>query len=147
LTSLRNLKLSGTSITDYGPLRRLIAAIEADGGSLRIDIRIPSAAPAISNPTQTSLLPNYPNPFNPETWIPYQLAKPSDVTLAIYNVQGKVVRQLALGHRAAGVYYSRTRAAHWDGKNNLGEKVATGVYFVKFKAGNYTKTRKMLIKK
>ena len=58
-----------------------------------------------------------------------------------------MVRQLALGHRAAGVYYSRSRAAHWDGKNNLGEKVAAGLYFVKFKAGNYTKIRKMLIRK
>ncbi len=147
LTSLRNLFLSGNSITDYGPLRTLVAAIEADGARLILDIRIPTAAPAISNPTQTSLLPNYPNPFNPETWIPYQLSKPSDIILTFYNVQGVVVRDLALGHRAAGVYYTRTRAAHWDGKNNLGEKVSTGVYFVKFKAGNYTKTRKMLIRK
>ena len=104
----------------------------------------PSAQTAL---TKTALLPNYPNPFNPETWIPYQLAKPANVTLTIYNVRGVKVRQLALGHRSAGIYYSRSHAAHWDGKNNLGEKVAGGVYFVKFKAGNYTKIRKMLIRK
>ena len=147
LTSLVYLRLTGNPVSDYGPLRRLIAAIEADGRSLSLDITIPPGAPAKATPTQTSLLPNYPNPFNPETWIPYQLSKPTEVTLTIYNVQGVVVRKLALGHRAAGVYYSRNRAAHWDGKNNLGEKVSGGVYFVKFKAGNYTKIRKMLIRK
>ncbi len=149
LTSLEYLFLSDNPISDYAPLRRLVAAIEADNRTLELDIIIPSTgAPSITNPPiQTSLLPNYPNPFNPETWIPYQLAKPSDVTLTIYNVRGVLVRELALGHRAAGVYYSRPRAAHWDGKNNLGEKVAGGVYFVKFKAGNYTKIRKMLIRK
>ena len=98
-------------------------------------------------PNTTALLPNYPNPFNPETWIPYQLSKPADVTLTIYNVRGVMVRQLALGHRAAGVYYSRTRAAHWDGKNNLGEKVAAGLYFCTLKAGDFTATRRMLIRK
>ena len=98
-------------------------------------------------PENTALLSNYPNPFNPETWIPYQLAKPANVTLTIYNMRGVVVRQLALGYRAAGVYHSRPRAAHWDGRNNIDEKVATGIYFVKFTAGDYTATRKMLIKK
>ena len=147
LTSLEKLQLFGNPISDYGPLRRLVAAIEADGRILTLDITIPPAAPARTTPTQTSLLSNYPNPFNPETWIPYQLSKPADVTLTFYNVQGVMVRQLALGHQSAGVYYSRSRAAHWDGKNNLGEKVAAGIYFVKFKAGNYTKIRKMLIRK
>ncbi len=102
-------------------------------------------SPAI--PDNTALLSNYPNPFNPETWIPYQLAKPAEVTLTIYDMRGVVVRQLTLGHRAAGVYHSRNRAAHWDGRNTIGEKVATGVYFVKFSAGDYTATRKMLIRK
>ena len=107
-----------------------------------------NGAPAAqTNPAKTALLSNYPNPFNPETWIPYQLAKPADVTLTIYDVRGVVVRQLALGYRAAGVYHSRPRAAHWDGRNNIDEKVATGVYFVKFTAGDYTATRKMLILK
>ena len=97
--------------------------------------------------SETVLLPNYPNPFNPETWIPYQLAKPAEVTLTIYNMRGVVVRTIALGHQAAGVYTSRSRAIHWDGRNMFGEKVATGLYFYTLKTGDFTATRKMLIRK
>ncbi|RKU21404.1 hypothetical protein C6500_06510 [Candidatus Poribacteria bacterium] len=98
-------------------------------------------------PKKTGLLPNYPNPFNPETWIPYQLSKPADVTLTIYSVNGTLVRTLALGHQPTGVYQNRNRAAHWDGKNELGEPVASGVYFYTLKAGDLTATRKMLVRK
>ena len=93
------------------------------------------------------LFANYPNPFNPETWFPYQLSKPSDVTITIYDVRGRVVRVLKLGHQAAGVYRNRNKAAHWDGKNETGEPVASGVYFYTLKAGDFTVTRKMLIRK
>ncbi|RKU25119.1 hypothetical protein C6499_15365 [Candidatus Poribacteria bacterium] len=102
---------------------------------------------AMEIPTETTLLPNYPNPFNPETWIPYQLSSPGDVTVRIYAVNGRLVRRLPLGHRAAGVYYGRSRAAYWDGKNELGEPVASGVYFYTLTAGDFTATRKMLIRK
>ena len=102
---------------------------------------------AALTPQETSLLPNYPNPFNPETWIPYQLAEPADVTLTIYSVDGKLVRGLVLGHQPAGIYQSRSRAAYWDGKNALGESVASGVYFYTLKAGEFTATRKMLVRK
>ena len=98
-------------------------------------------------PKETSLLPNYPNPFNPETWIPYQLSKPADVTLTIYDIQGRVVRDLDLGHQRAGTYHSRARAAFWDGRNAVGEPVASGVYFYTFTAGDFAATRKMLIRK
>ena len=98
-------------------------------------------------PIISTLLPNYPNPFNPETWIPYQLAKAADVSLTIYNVQGVVVRQLALGHKHAGYYIGRDRAAYWDGRNVVGEKVAAGMYFYTLKAGNFSATRKLLIVK
>ena len=98
-------------------------------------------------PTETALLANYPNPFNPETWIPYQLAKPADVSLTIYDIQGRVVRDLDLGHQRIGVYESRARAAYWDGRNAVGEPVASGVYFYTLTAGNFTATRKMLIRK
>ena len=98
-------------------------------------------------PKETVLLPNYPNPFNPETWIPYQLAKPADVTLTIYAVNGKVVRRLVLGHQLAGVYQSKSRAAYWDGRNVLGEPVASGIYFYTITAGNFAATKKMLIRK
>ena len=98
-------------------------------------------------PKETALLANYPNPFNPETWIPYQLAKPAEVTLTIYAINGTVVRTLALGHQVAGHYQSRERAAYWDGRNAQGEKVASGVYFYTLTAGDFTATRKMLIRK
>ena len=98
-------------------------------------------------PEETSLLPNYPNPFNPETWIPYQLSEAADVMLTIYDVNGHVVRHLDVGHQRAGLYHSRSRAAHWDGKNAQGESVASGVYFYTLKAGDVTTTRKMLIRK
>ena len=98
-------------------------------------------------PQETSLQPNYPNPFNPETWIPYQLAKPAEVTLTIYDMNGGVVRLLELGHRAAGLYQSRNRAVHWDGRNQRGETVASGLYFYTLKANDFTATRKMLIRK
>ena len=98
-------------------------------------------------PEETVLLPNYPNPFNPETWIPYQLSEPADVTLRIYAVSGSLVRTLALGQMPAGMYQNRTRAAYWDGKNGVGESVASGVYFYTLTAGEFTATRKMLIRK
>ena len=98
-------------------------------------------------PKATALLPNFPNPFNPETWIPYHLAKDADVTLHIYAMNGTLVRTLALGHQPAGIYQSRSRAAYWDGKNEFGEKVASGVYFYTLSAGEFTATRKMLIRK
>ena len=102
---------------------------------------------ALLLPKETALLPNYPNPFNPETWIPYQLAKPAEVTLHIYAVNGALIRTLVLGHQFAGKYQTRSRAAYWDGRNSLGEPVASGIYFYTLTAGDFTATRKMLIRK
>ena len=98
-------------------------------------------------PKETALLHNYPNPFNPETWIPYQLAQSAEVTLTIYDMNGRLVRHLAMGHQAAGMYRSRSRAAYWDGRNQLGEPVASGLYFYTLTAGDFTATRRMLILK
>ena len=98
-------------------------------------------------PQETALLVNYPNPFNPETWIPYQLAAPSKVTLTIYDMNGATIRHLEMGHKVAGLYRSRSRAAYWDGRNHHGESVASGLYFYTLRAGEFTATRKMLIKK
>ena len=98
-------------------------------------------------PKETSLLPNYPNPFNPETWIPYQLSESAEVTLHIYAVNGRLIRTLALGHQPAGMYQSKSRAAYWDGRNEVGEPVASGVYFYTLTAKDFTATRKMLILK
>ena len=98
-------------------------------------------------PKETALLHNYPNPFNPETWIPYQLAESAEVTLTIYDANGEMVRYLALGHQAAGMYRNRSRAAYWDGRNQLGESVASGLYFYTLTAGEFSATRRMLILK
>ena len=98
-------------------------------------------------PKKTALLANYPNPFNPETWLPYQLASPADVTLTIYAADGTMVRTLDVGYQPVGIYQSRSRAAYWDGRNTLGEPVASGLYYYKLTAGNFTATRKMLIRK
>ena len=98
-------------------------------------------------PETTALLPNYPNPFNPETWIPYHLATDAEVKLTIYNMRGVPVRELVLGHQPAGIYESRGRAAYWDGKNNHGEPVASGVYFYTLTAGEFSATRKLMIRK
>ena len=98
-------------------------------------------------PLETALLANYPNPFNPETWIPYQLAKPAEVMVSIHTADGKLVQTLALGQLPAGVYQDKDRAAYWDGKNEQGESVASGVYFYTLKAGDFAATKKMLIRK
>ena len=98
-------------------------------------------------PEATALLHNYPNPFNPETWIPYQLAESAEVTLTIYDMNGELIRRLAVGHQAAGMYKNRSRAVYWDGRNQLGESVASGLYFYTLTAGEFTATRKMLILK
>ena len=96
---------------------------------------------------RNQLFQNYPNPFNPETWIPYQLAESADVTLHIHAVDGGLVRTLSLGCQGVGIYHNRSRAAYWDGKNELGEKVANGVYFYTLSADEFSATRKMLIRK
>ena len=98
-------------------------------------------------PDTTALFANYPNPFNPETWIPYQLSKAADVSVTIYASDGNVVRTLALGYQDAGMYKNRSHAAYWDGKNTLGESVASGLYFYTLTAGEFAATRRMLILK
>ena len=106
-----------------------------------------AAVQAEAVPKDTALMPNYPNPFNPETWIPYKLSEPAEVTVSIYGAEGYLVRTLTLGHQPAGVYQDKSRAAYWDGRNALGEPVASGLYFYTLKAGDFTATRKMLIRK
>ncbi len=99
----------------------------------------------VLTPKDTALLPNYPNPFNPETWIPYQLEKSAEVTISIYSGDGTLIRTLLLGYQPAGIYRSRDRAAYWDGTNEVGESVASGVYFYTLSAGEFKATRKMLV--
>ena len=96
---------------------------------------------------KTALLPNYPNPFNPETWIPFDLAQESAVTIAIYNSTGRTVRRLELGELPAGSYRTKGKAAYWDGRDALGAPAASGVYFVRIEAGSFSETRRMVLLK
>lgn len=98
-------------------------------------------------PQASILLQNYPNPFNPETWIPFQLSKGTDVSVRIFEASGRLVRNLSLGHREAGYYVDKDRAVYWDGKNDAGEYVASGIYFYTIQAGEFSSARKMIITK
>ena len=107
--------------------------------SLRLD--------GIGKPTQNLLLQNYPNPFNPETWIPYQLSEDSPVSISIYDTTGRLIRTLSLGFQSAGFYNSREHAAYWDGRNALGERVASGIYFYRLTTPSFQQTRRLVIVK
>ena len=95
----------------------------------------------------TALLQNYPNPFNPETWIPSQLSEPADVIISIYDINGQLVRKIGLGEIPTGVYVNKNKAVYWDGRNSVGEKVSSGIYFYNLQAGDYNATKRMLILK
>jgi hypothetical protein len=98
-------------------------------------------------PQKLMLLQNYPNPFNPETWIPYELNQTANVEIRIYNINGQVVRQLLLGQQLPGSYITKDKAVYWDGTNDTGEKVSSGVYFYQLKAGEKSLVKKMVIMK
>ena len=101
----------------------------------------------IGKPKLTRLLQNFPNPFNPETWIPYQLEKSAEITLQIYDTTGGIVRTLDLGFKGQGFYMTRTTAAYWDGRNALGERVASGIYFYQLTTSSFQQTRRLVIVK
>jgi hypothetical protein len=109
-------------------------------------------------PSSFALLQNFPNPFNPDTWLPYKLASDSSVSINIYNVKGQLIRTLHLGYQNAGVYVTRDKAAYWDGRDDAGERVSSGVYFYTLRVerqrnpngggvGEFRTTRKMVIVK
>ena len=140
--------ITALAISDNG--KRV--AVGGSGGRVYIYEWTGGTAPAApapdAEPAQpTALLENYPNPFNPETWIPYQLSETAEVTVTIHASDGKLVRTLELGQVPAGVYSEKDRAAYWDGQNEQGEPVASGVYFYTLKAGEFSATRKMVIRK
>ena len=143
-------------------LGRKFSALEVDRLQEQIDLliatgdRSPAAIKtliylqqliAMARPEKTQLLANYPNPFNPETWMPYELATDTNVKITIYNTQGVVIRTLALGHQSAGYYTGRERAAYWDGRNAFGEPVASGIYFYQLETDEMSTLRKMVILK
>ena len=153
LTNLKELKLEGNPIENASVLCPLIE----QNPDLKVDIEIDCEF-AVSADTDliylplgavkaTALLQNYPNPFNPETWIPYLLADDAFVTLTIHDESGRLVRSFDVGYQRAGVYQRRSRAVYWDGRNESGEQVGSGVYFYQLDAGDYSATRKMVILK
>ena len=141
------LKLSAVQIANIQEqIDLLIATDDRSPAALRTLVYLQQLL-VTARPEKTQLLANYPNPFNPETWIPYTLATDTDVKLTIYNTQGVVVRVLALGHQSAGYYTGRDRAAYWDGRNSLGEQVASGIYFYQLETAEMSSMRKMVILK
>ena len=124
----------------------LIASNDRSPDTMRLLIYLQQLI-VMARPEKTQLLANYPNPFNPETWIPYELATDTTVKITIYNTQGVVIRTLELGHQSAGYYTGRDRAAYWDGRNALGEQVASGIYFYQFETDDMSSMRKMVILK
>ena len=98
-------------------------------------------------PQQTQLLPNYPNPFNPETWLPFQLHKDAHVRITIYDASGREIRRFDLGALAPGYYRTRERAVYWDGRNDMGERVASGTYFYRMAADDFARVRRMVVLK
>ncbi|HGJ67474.1 TPA: T9SS type A sorting domain-containing protein [bacterium] len=138
--------------TDYGVYcyegNQLPAAVKskgklADNWSSIKNVDMPNVSE--SKPMKSMLYPNYPNPFNPETWIPYQIDKGTDCSIHIYDASGRIVRVLNIGYKPAGFYTSQDKAIYWDGKNELGEVVASGIYFYTIKAGEFVDTKKMII--
>lgn len=111
-----------------------------------IEVFVPIVLPK-KIPKEFALFQNFPNPFNPETWIPYQLAKDSEVTIRIYNVFGQLINTLSLGEKEAGRYINKDEAAYWNGKNGAGEPVASSMYFYTIQAGEFSATRRMVILK
>ena len=145
--ALRASALESLSAADVKHWLRIARQTNLTEPAFQRGIRFLERLLAALTPKETALLPNYPNPFNPETWIPYQLAKPAFVTVSIHSTDGKLVRTLTLGNQPAGIYHSRSRAAYWNGRNQLGESVASGIYFYTLTAGDFTATKKMLIRK
>ena len=140
----------GTNSIDAPMIEAWIAQARLeDDGSLAFKQGIENLENLLASliPEETALLANYPNPFNPETWIPYQLAESAEVTLTIYDMNGQIVRRLAVEHQTAGMYQNRSRAAYWDGRNQLGEPVASGLYFYTLTADEFSATRRMMIVK
>ena len=138
----------------FAPDGKTLASGSYDGTILLWDMSpyiTPSTPTAIELspplPTQTALLANFPNPFNPDTYIPYQLHAPAQVRLSIYDIRGALIRELDLGYRTAGSYLTSTNAAHWDGRDHRGERVASGVYLYRLQAGPVAQVRKMVLVK
>ena len=139
----------------FGILRDSVSSLEFD----TVELYQPDASPLTSGrlngrfsswaipPERSDLMQNYPNPSNPETWIPYQLRESGEVTVRIHSITGELIRELKLGYKSAGLYVTKDRAAYWDGRTESGERAASGVYFYTISAGDFRETKKLIILK
>ena len=125
-----------------GPFQRTVTTSDIRNAFLSLQLKVGDV-----QPQDTLLAQNFPNPFNPETWIPYQLSKSTEVQIDIYDVSGHLVRSLDLGWQPIGSYMTPSSAAYWDGKNAVGERVASGIYFYTLQTSDFTATRRMVILK
>ncbi len=125
-----------------GPFQRTIQTSDIQNAYLSVQMQVGDV-----RPKETILGQNFPNPFNPETWIPYQLSRDTNVTIQIYNVSGSAVRTLNLGHKSIGSYMTTSTAAYWDGKNSAGEYISSGIYFYTLQTDKFSATRRMVILK
>ena len=125
-----------------GPFQRTVTTTNLRDAFLSLDLRVGDV-----RPQETILAQNFPNPFNPETWIPYQLSNATEVSIQIYDVSGRLVRTLNLGWQPVGSYMTPSSAAYWDGRNAVGERVASGIYFYTLQTSDFAATRRMVILK
>ena len=147
-TIIGNLKLTAIQVDRIQrQVDLLIATNDRSPAAMRTLIYLQQLLVTETRPEKTQLFANYPNPFNPETWIPYELATDTHVRITIYNTQGVVIRTLQFGHQSAGYYTDRDRAAYWDGRNAFGEQVASGLYFYQLETDTMSSMRKMVILK
>ncbi len=151
-SQIDGIKNTPSSTADVIVVRRALNELEAvPEKSLSVEVTVEFLhawlATANRDVRETRLLPNYPNPLNPETWIPYQLAEAADISMEIYDVGGRFVRTIPIGFKPGGYYLTRERAAYWDGRNETGEPVSSGVYFLRFLAGDFTATQRVVIVK
>jgi len=138
-TQMLNIYSTMYDVLDAAPVETEgVLALKAAIGEMMVNIR------RRLSPRESKLLQNYPNPFNPETWIPYQLAEEASVRINIYDLSGRLVRTLEIGQSPAGYYLSKEKAAYWDGRNQFGEQVASGIYFYHIKAGAFESVRKLI---
>jgi hypothetical protein len=132
--------IDGSGDIVSGPFVSEITPDEIRNAVVNVRLRLGDIIPA-----KPALLQNYPNPFNPETWIPYQLVEDVDVSIKVFDVSGRLVRTLKLGHRSAGFYTTRERSAYWDGRNEAGEQVSSGIYFYTVQSGEFTAIKMMVV--
>jgi hypothetical protein len=138
--------VSAGTVTNFA-IKEVTANDSSGNGILFRTPALPGGTPVVLNPMPETpqLLQNFPNPFNPETWIPFELSSPAEVIISIYSVSGKLVKIINLGYKPSGLYTSKEMSAYWDGRNSGGEIVSSGVYLYTIQAGNFSATKKMLV--